>query len=272
MNKTAIALLALLASSASLAATPWQKITQPVPGSAQSIGSFSNGCIVGADTLPIQSEHYQVMRTDQRRYFGHPDLVMFIQRLSRQVSNLGMGTVLIGDMGMPAGGRFNGGHASHQTGLDVDIFLQLPKTRWTSAQLLRPQALDLVSRDGKHVVPALWKPEIFSLIKLAAQDKDVTRIFVNPAIKQQLVLMRAPIATGCAKCDPGSSIARICMYDYVVLPIVWSVRINLYRHQAMVAGQNCKAGLNLQNREQQSLRRRHRLRCRLPARRYWMST
>ncbi len=32
--------------------------------------------------LPIQSEHYQVMRTDQRRYFGHPDLVMFIQRLS----------------------------------------------------------------------------------------------------------------------------------------------------------------------------------------------
>ena len=101
MNKTAIALLALLASSASLAATPWQKITQPVPGSAQSIGSFSNGCIVGADTLPIQSEHYQVMRTDQRRYFGHPDLVMFIQRLSSQVSNLGMGTVLIGDMGCP---------------------------------------------------------------------------------------------------------------------------------------------------------------------------
>ncbi|EFO1571114.1 penicillin-insensitive murein endopeptidase [Escherichia coli] len=188
MNKTAIALLALLASSASLAATPWQKITQPVPGSAQSIGSFSNGCIVGADMLPIQSEHYQVMRTDQRRYFGHPDLVMFIQRLSSQVSNLGMGTVLIGDMGMPAGGRFNGGHASHQTGLDVDIFLQLPKTRWTSAQLLRPQVLDLVSRDGKHVVSTLWKPEIFSLIKLAAQDKDVTRIFVNPAIKQQLCL------------------------------------------------------------------------------------
>lgn len=115
MKKTALALLALLVSSASLAATPWQKITHPVPGSAQSIGGFSNGCIVGADTLPVQSEHYQVMRTDQRRYFGHPDLVMFIQRLSTQVSNLGFGTVLIGDMGMPAGGRFNGGHASHQT-------------------------------------------------------------------------------------------------------------------------------------------------------------
>ncbi|ECA0816459.1 penicillin-insensitive murein endopeptidase, partial [Salmonella enterica subsp. enterica serovar Enteritidis] len=144
MKKTAIALLAWFVSSASLAATPWQKITHPVPGAAQSIGSFANGCIIGADTLPVQSDNYQVMRTDQRRYFGHPDLVMFIQRLSHQAQQRGLGTVLIGDMGMPAGGRFNGGHASHQTGLDVDIFLQLPKTRWSQAQLLRPQALDLV--------------------------------------------------------------------------------------------------------------------------------
>ncbi|MDI8746301.1 penicillin-insensitive murein endopeptidase, partial [Salmonella enterica subsp. enterica serovar Montevideo] len=30
--------------------------------------------------------------------------------------------------------------------------------------------------------------DIASLIKLAAQDNDVTRIFVNPAIKQQLCL------------------------------------------------------------------------------------
>ncbi len=75
------------------------------------------------------------MRTDQRRYFGHPDLVLFIQRLSNQVHNQGLGTVLIGDMGMPAGGRFNGGHASHQTGLDVDIFLQLPSQRWSCAAI-----------------------------------------------------------------------------------------------------------------------------------------
>ncbi|WP_261797667.1 penicillin-insensitive murein endopeptidase, partial [Klebsiella pneumoniae] len=94
-----------------LAATPWQKITQPVSGSPQSIGAFANGCIVGAQALPLNATGYQVMRTDQNRYFGHPDLVQFIQRLSNQAHNKGMGTVLIGDMGMPAGGRFNGGHA-----------------------------------------------------------------------------------------------------------------------------------------------------------------
>jgi penicillin-insensitive murein endopeptidase len=90
-EKTVIALLALLASAASLAATPWQKITQPISGSAQSIGAFANGCIVGAQALPLRATGYQVMRTDQRRYFGHPDLIQFIQRLSNQVHNKGMG-------------------------------------------------------------------------------------------------------------------------------------------------------------------------------------
>lgn len=188
MNKILTGILALAACAQAMAATPWQKIEHPINGSAQSIGGFSNGCIVGAHGLPLQDAHYQVMRPDQRRYFGHPDLVAFIQRLSQQARQQTGGTLLIGDMGMPAGGRFSSGHASHQTGLDVDIFLQLPKKRWSSAQLLRPQAIDLVAANGKNVVPALWKPEIASLIKLAAKDPEVTRIFVNPAIKQRLCL------------------------------------------------------------------------------------
>ncbi|NEY11946.1 penicillin-insensitive murein endopeptidase, partial [Yersinia pestis] len=92
------------------------------------------------------------------------------------------------DMAMPAGGRFSSGHASHQSGLDVDIWLQLPKQRWSQQQLLKPQPIDLVAVDGKRVIPALWQPQIESLIKLAAKDNDVTRIFVNPAIKKQLCL------------------------------------------------------------------------------------
>ncbi len=271
MKKTAIALLAWFVSSASPAATPWQKITHPVPGAAQSIGSFANGCIIGADTLPVQSDNYQVMRTDQRRYFGHPDLVMFIQRLSHQAQQRGLGTVLIGDMGMPAGGRFNGGHASHQTGLDVDIFLQLPKTRWSQAQLLRPQALDLVSRDGKHVVPSRWSSDIASLIKLAAQDNDVTRIFVNPAIKQQLCLDAGNDRDWLRKVRPWFQ-HRAHMHVRLRCPADSpGAKINLYPRRAMDAALNCKAGSNRQNLAPQSLRRRHRRRCRLPARRYWMS-
>ena len=268
MTKTIIAALALFISASTLAATPWQKITQPIPGTPQSIGAFANGCIVGAQGLPIQSDNYQVMRTDQRRYFGHPDLLLFIQRLTSKVHNLGLGTVLIGDMGMPAGGRFNGGHASHQSGLDVDIFLQLPKTRWTSAQLLKPQALDLVSRDGKHVVSSLWQPDIASLIKAAAQDSEVTRM---RRLNNSCAWMLETIATGSIKSVRGSSIARICTFASAVRRTVWSARIRPRRRRAMAAVKSYKAGLSPRNREPR-LRRKRRLRCILPARHYWTST
>ncbi|ABX88549.1 penicillin-insensitive murein endopeptidase family protein [Yersinia pseudotuberculosis IP 32953] len=181
-------MVALVTMVPVMAATPWQKITHPVAGSPQSIGGFANGCVIGAQPLPLESADYQVMRSDQRRYFGHPDLLNFIHRLSAQAHQQQLGTVLIGDMAMPAGGRFSSGHASHQSGLDVDIWLQLPKQRWSQQQLLKPQPIDLVAVDGKRVIPALWQPQIESLIKLAAKDNDVTRIFVNPAIKKQLCL------------------------------------------------------------------------------------
>lgn len=48
--------------------------------------------------------------------------------------------------------------------------------------LLKPQPLDLVTAAGKNVVARHWQFEIDSLIKLAAKDNEVTRIFVNPAI------------------------------------------------------------------------------------------
>ncbi|HGM5490241.1 TPA: penicillin-insensitive murein endopeptidase [Serratia fonticola] len=186
MKKWMLGVVALIASGSALALTPWQKIDHPVSGTAQAVGGFANGCIIGAHPLPLNSPDYQVMRTDQRRYFGHPDLLAFIQRLSSQANQKALGTVLIGDMAMPAGGRFSSGHASHQSGLDVDIWLQLPRQRWSAQQLLKPQPIDLVSGDGKQVVDRQWQPQIESLIKMAAQDSEVTRIFVNPAIKQRL--------------------------------------------------------------------------------------
>lgn len=191
--------------------------------------------------------------------------MLFIQRLGNPVHNTGLGTMLIGDMGMPAGGRFNGGHASHQTGLDVDIFLQLPKTRWSSAQLLKPQALDLVSADGKRVVASRWSPEISSMIKLAAEDNDVTRIFVNPAIKQQLCTDAGTDRDWLRKVRPWFQ-HRAHMHVRLRCPANSpNVKISRRHRPAMVVVTNCKAGLNRPSTEPLSLRRRHRLRCRLPA-------
>ncbi|MGO2157664.1 MAG: penicillin-insensitive murein endopeptidase [Serratia proteamaculans] len=188
MKNWMLGIVALMVSGSAMALTPWQKIDHPVAGAPQAVGGFANGCVIGAQPLPLNSPDYQVMRPDQRRYFGHPDLLAFIQRLSSKANQKKLGTVLIGDMAMPAGGRFSSGHASHQSGLDVDIWLQLPRQRWSAQQLLKPQPIDLVSSDGKQVVARQWQPQIETLIKAAAQDQEVTRIFVNPAIKQRLCL------------------------------------------------------------------------------------
>lgn len=187
--KILILALSLLVSVQVLSApTPWQTAKQPVDGVPSSVGGFSNGCIIGAKPLPLENDAYQVMRTKQLRYFGHPELIQFITRVTNNAAQRHLGTVLIGDMGMPVGGRFSSGHASHQTGLDVDIWLQLPQKRWSAKQLQSPKAIDLVDKSGKNVVANLWRPEIGELIKLAAEDKKVTRIFVHPAIKQQLCI------------------------------------------------------------------------------------
>jgi penicillin-insensitive murein endopeptidase len=241
--KTACAgLLALAFCTPALAATPWQKITHPVAGTPQAIGGFANGCQIGAQPLPLNSPNYQVMRVDQRRYFGQPDLLAFIQRLGLQATDKGLGTMLIGDMAMPAGGRFSSGHASHQSGLDVDIWLQLPRQRWSEQMLLKPQPIDLVNADGKTVNQRQWQPRIETLIKLAAQDSDVTRIFVNPAIKQQLCADAGTDRAWLHKVRRGLVIVRICTSVCVAPRAAWNVKIRRHLLQEMVAVRNCKVG------------------------------
>lgn len=190
MSKKWILYALLLATvlPSSWAATDWQKATQPLAGPVTPIGSYANGCIIGAQALPLEAPDYQVMHPDQHRYYGHPLLIQFIQRFSQQQAQLTGGVVLIGDMGMPVGGRFSSGHASHQIGLDVDIWLQIPRQRWSPGQLLHPQPLDLVTADDKSIVARHWSQDIDSMVRQAARDPQVARIFVNPAIKQQLCL------------------------------------------------------------------------------------
>lgn len=121
MKKTRLALCALIISAGALAATPLQSIRQPIEGRPQAIGSFANGCIIGAQPLPSDAPCCQIMRQDQRRFYGHPELILFIQRLSRLAYNQHLGEVLVGDMAMAAGGGFSSGHVSHQSRFDVDI-------------------------------------------------------------------------------------------------------------------------------------------------------
>ena len=106
----------------------WQRIKRPIPatdGKANPIGSYSNGCIIGAEPLPYKGEGYQVIRMNKNGYYGHPDMIAYLQRLGQKAKSAGLPTMLVGDIAMPGGGRFLTGHASHQMGLDADIWLRM---------------------------------------------------------------------------------------------------------------------------------------------------
>ena len=85
----------------------------------------------------MNGPHWQVMRLSRR--LGHPQLVAYIERLSETASRAsGWPGLLIGDMSQPRGGPMLTGHASHQIGLDADIWLTpMPTARSSPARSAR---------------------------------------------------------------------------------------------------------------------------------------
>src|SRR3981189_2541691 len=50
----------------------------PFPGPSRSIGGDFNGCLAGAESLPITGPTWQVMRLSRNRNWGNPPLIRFI--------------------------------------------------------------------------------------------------------------------------------------------------------------------------------------------------
>src|SRR3954470_16555652 len=88
------------------------------------VGFYAKGCIAGAAGLPINGDTWQVMRLSRNRYWAHPDLVALVERLAAKAhKEAHWPGILVGDMSQPRGGPMFTGHASHQVGLDADIWL-----------------------------------------------------------------------------------------------------------------------------------------------------
>ena len=161
--------------------------TTPSAGTARSIGFYSHGCIAGAVALPVDGETWQVMRVSRNRNWGHPELIQFIEQLADKATRTGWHGLLIGDMSQPRGGPLLAGHTSHQVGLDVDIWLTpMPAHALTRLEREEMMATMVVAANRKDVDPKMWTPAHAALIKAAASDPRVTRVFVNPAIKKAL--------------------------------------------------------------------------------------
>ena len=163
-----------------------RKLT-PANLKARAIGFYSRGCLAGGIALPVNGKNWQVMRLSRNRNWGHPELIKFLERLAEKAPKVGWNGLLVGDLAQARGGPMLNGHASHQIGLDADIWLTpMPNRELTRLEREEMLSTNVVRADKLDVDPKLWTPGHVGIIKAAAEDPLVERILVNAAIKKAL--------------------------------------------------------------------------------------
>src|ERR1700736_2504845 len=135
------------------------------------VGFYAHGCIAGAEALPINGETWQVMRLSRNRNWAHPDMVALLERLSVKAHEVaGWPGLLVGDMSQPRGGPMLTGHASHQVGLDADIWLTpMPNRELSRSEREEMSATSMVRTDRLEIDPAVWTPNNLLGIRPAPQ-------------------------------------------------------------------------------------------------------
>jgi penicillin-insensitive murein endopeptidase len=160
----------------------------PAPLAARAIGSYSRGCLSGARALPVDGPAWQAMRLSRNRNWGHPRLIAMVQRLANDgKAHDGWPGLLVGDISQPRGGPMLTGHASHQIGLDADVWLTpMPDRRLSAAERETLEATSMLADDAVSVSRDKWTDGHLKIIKRAASYPEVERVLVHPAIKQVL--------------------------------------------------------------------------------------
>ena len=198
MTRSAIsALVAVMAVSLAgggpaMAETPAKElfggVSTPAPLEARAIGFYSRGCLAGAAPLAVTGAHWQAMRLSRNRNWGHPVLIDYIRRLAADANRLdGWRGLLVGDLAQPRGGPMLTGHASHQIGLDADIWLtEMPDRVLTEREREDISAISMLKDGTLHTDPAKFSDGHKRVIARAASYPEVARIFVHPGIKRGL--------------------------------------------------------------------------------------
>jgi penicillin-insensitive murein endopeptidase len=190
-----LALLPGIAQAQNLAnqlfgAKPMPSLQQP-----EAIGSYAKGCAAGLVRLPETGPTWQAMRLSRNRNWGHPDAIDYIQDLSRKAVQIGWQGLYIGDISQPRGGPMTSGHASHQIGLDIDIWMLPPRSLTLSTAERESISSISVRTEDQRRINSNWTRQHHILLREAALDPRVDRIFVAAAVKLEMCKTATPADT-----------------------------------------------------------------------------
>lgn len=175
--------LALPAQAEPLARHLFGAKESPSAQQPEPIGFYSKGCAAGLQALPETGPTWQAMRLSRNRNWGQPEMIRYLQDLSVQATQIGWNGLYIGDISQPRGGPMTGGHASHQIGLDADIWMLRPQSLTLSrTQRESISSVSVRSEDQKRI-NSNWTPQHHALLRAAASDPRVDRVFVAAAVK-----------------------------------------------------------------------------------------
>ena len=162
---------------------------RPAAGPPVPYGFYAKGCMSGAVAIPTDGPTWQAMRLSRNRRYGQPQMISVIERLSQDAARLdGWPGLLLGDISQPRGGPMLSGHASHQIGLDADIWLTpMPSRTLSASERENISATSMLKKNAFLTVdPKIWTKAHARILMRAASYPEVQRIFVNPAIKKKL--------------------------------------------------------------------------------------
>jgi penicillin-insensitive murein DD-endopeptidase len=152
-----------------------------------SIGTYARGCLAGAQSIPVTGDAWQVMRLSRNRNWGHPQLISLLEDLATKAKAAGeWNGLLVGDISQPRGGPMLTGHASHQIGLDADVWFTPMPDRILTGRERETIAAKVMVKNHTEIDPAAWSVNRDQLVMRAARYDQVARIFVHPPIKAEL--------------------------------------------------------------------------------------
>ena len=135
------------------------------------------------------------MRLSRNRNWGQPEMIAFLQQLSVTATKIGWNGLYIGDISQPRGGPMTSGHASHQIGLDADIWM-LPPARLNLSAADREKLSSISVRTAdQRAINGNWTAAHHRLIASAAADPRVDRVFVAAAVKIEMCRTARPADT-----------------------------------------------------------------------------
>ena len=189
---------------------PWTKAKSPSAGESQSIGGYAYGCLQGAAALAERGLGYRSIRRYRNRYYAHPQTIKVVESIGREVKARGLDEIEVGDLSQPRGGRMKYGHRSHQSGLDIDLWFggskeylkgerkrrlkrikrKAKKKKW-SKKKFKSALFDVdhpstIKGWRESLDEAVWSTRHEQLLKIAASQPEVARIFVHFRIKEKM--------------------------------------------------------------------------------------